>query len=73
VLLITLGLQPIFIRDSTLAFFLNGLIDNVMFSFLYSIPVCSEGNIMDHISAKHKFTWCCLQCCMIGASNSPCS
>jgi hypothetical protein len=37
---------------------------------LYSIPVCSEGNIVDHISAKHKLTWCCLQCCMIGASNS---
>jgi hypothetical protein len=27
-------------------------------------------NIVDHISAKHKLTWCCLQCCMIGASNS---
>jgi hypothetical protein len=25
---------------------------------------------VDHISAKHKLTWCCLQCCMIGASNS---
>jgi hypothetical protein len=37
---------------------------------LYLIPVCSEGNIVDHISAKHKLTWCCLQCCMIGASNS---
>jgi hypothetical protein len=36
---------------------------------LYSIPVCPEGNIVDHISAKHKLTWCCLQCCMIGASN----
>jgi hypothetical protein len=47
-----------------------GLIDNVLFSFLYLIPVCSEGNIVDHISAKHKLTWCCLQCCMIGASNN---
>jgi hypothetical protein len=25
---------------------------------------------VDHISAKHKLTWCCLQCCMIGSSNS---
>jgi hypothetical protein len=25
---------------------------------------------VDHISAKHKLIWCCLQCCMIGASNS---
>jgi hypothetical protein len=60
----------IFIRNSTLVFFLIGLIDNVLFSFLYLIPVCSEGNIVDHISAKHKLTWCCLQCCMIIASNS---
>jgi hypothetical protein len=60
----------IFIRNWTLVFFLIGLIYNVLFSFLYSIPVCSEGNIVDHISAKHKLTWCCLQCCMIGASNS---
>jgi hypothetical protein len=37
---------------------LIGLIDNVMFSVLYSIPVCSEGNMVDHISAKHKLTWC---------------
>jgi hypothetical protein len=37
---------------------------------LYLIPVCSEGNIVDHISAKHKLTWCCLPRCMIGASNS---
>jgi hypothetical protein len=36
---------------------------------LYSIPVCSEGNILVHIFAKHKLIWCCLQCCMIGASN----
>jgi hypothetical protein len=24
---------------------------------------------VDHISAKHKLKRCCLQCCMIGASN----
>jgi hypothetical protein len=41
-----------------------------MFSFLYLIPVCFEGNLVDHISGKYKLTWCCLQCCMIGASNS---
>jgi hypothetical protein len=51
-----------------LVLFLIGLIDNILFSFLYLIPVCSEGNIVDHNSAKHKLTWCCLQCCMIGAS-----
>jgi hypothetical protein len=62
----------IFIRNLTFVFvfFLLGLIYNVPFSFLYSITVCSEGNIVDHISANHKLTWCCLQCCMIGASNS---
>jgi hypothetical protein len=25
---------------------------------------------VDHISAKHKLIWCCLQCCMKVASNS---
>jgi hypothetical protein len=61
----------IFIRNLTvdLVFFLIGLIDNVLFSFLYSIPFCSEGNIVDHISAKHKLAWCCLHRCMICASN----
>jgi hypothetical protein len=74
VFLITLGLQPDIHKGRNLTivlvFFLIGLIDNVLFSFFYSIPVCSEGNIVDHISAKHKLTWCCLQCCMIGSSNS---
>jgi hypothetical protein len=52
--------------------FLIGIIDNVLFYFLYSILVCSKGNIVDHISAKHKVAVirCCLQCCMIGTSNS---
>jgi hypothetical protein len=70
--LITLGLQPYIPKrfDFYSCFFLIGLIDNVLFYFLYLIPMCSEGNIEDHISAKHKLTWCCLQCCMIGASNS---
>jgi hypothetical protein len=72
VFLITLGLQPYIHKrfNSCSFFFLIGLIDNVLFSFLYSIPVFSEGNIVDHIFAKHKLTWCCLQRCMIGASNS---
>jgi hypothetical protein len=60
----------IFIRNSTLVFFLIVIIDNVLSCFFYSILVCSEGNIVDHISSKHKLTWCCLQSCMIGASNS---
>jgi hypothetical protein len=51
-------------------FFLIVIIDNVLFSVLHLIPVGSEGNIVDHISAKHKLAWFCLQCCMIGASNS---
>jgi hypothetical protein len=55
---------------TAVVFFLIGLIYDILFSFLYLIPVCSEGNIVDHISAKHKLTWCCLQCCMVGASNS---
>jgi hypothetical protein len=60
----------IFISNLTLVLFLIGLIDNVLFSFFYLIPDCSEGNIVDQISAKHKLTRCCLQCCMIGAFNS---
>jgi hypothetical protein len=59
-----------FLKNQTLDFFLIRIIDNVLFSFLYSIPVFSECNIVDHISAKNKLTWCCLQCCVIGASNS---
>jgi hypothetical protein len=34
------------------------------------ITTFSEGNIVDHISAKHKLAWCCLQCYVIGASKS---
>jgi hypothetical protein len=59
VFLITLGLQPYFHKEFDSCFFI-GLIYNVVFSFFYLIPICSEGNIVDHISAKH----------MIGASNS---
>jgi hypothetical protein len=72
VFLKTLGLQPYFHKefDSCSCFLLIRMIDNALFSFLYSITVCSEGNIVNHISAKHKLTWCCLQCCMIGALNS---
>jgi hypothetical protein len=33
---------------------------DVLFYLLYSIPVFSEGNIVDHISAKYKLAWCCL-------------
>jgi hypothetical protein len=51
-------------------FFFIGLICNVLFHFLYMIPVFSEGNIVDHISAKQKLAWCCLQCCVICASSS---
>jgi hypothetical protein len=52
--------------------FFNGLLDNVLFRrmFLYLIPIRSAGNILDHIPAKDKLTWCCLQCCMNSASNS---
>jgi hypothetical protein len=57
-------------KNLTLAFFLIGLIANFLFSFLSLISLCSEGNIVDHISAKDKLTWCCLHCCVIGASNS---
>jgi hypothetical protein len=57
------------ISITTFVFFLIGLIYDVLFSFLYLIPVCSEGNILDHISAKHKlFGVACSV--MIGASNS---
>jgi hypothetical protein len=72
VFLTTLGLQPNIHKefDFCSCFLLIEIVYNVLISFLNVIPVCSEGNIVDHISAKHKLTWCCLQCCMIGASNS---
>jgi hypothetical protein len=70
VFLITPFFNLIFIMNSILVFFLIGLIYDVLFSCLYSIPVCSEGNIVDHIFAKHNLAWCCLRCCVIGASNS---
>jgi hypothetical protein len=61
-------------RNSTFdfVFFLIGLIDNLLslFLFLYLIPVCSEGNIVNHISAKHKLAWFCQHCCVIGGSNN---
>jgi hypothetical protein len=37
---------------------------------MHLIPVCSEDNIVDHISAKQTLTWSCLQRCMIVASIS---
>jgi hypothetical protein len=66
---ITLGLQPYIHREFNSCFLLIGLVDNVLFSLLDSIPIFSEGNIVNHISAKDKLAWCCLQCCVIGASN----
>jgi hypothetical protein len=56
-------------RNSTLVFFLILFIDNVVFSCLDSISFCSEDKIVNHIFAQHKLAKCCLQCCMIGASN----
>jgi hypothetical protein len=49
-------------------FFLIGIIDNVL--VFYSILIFYEGNILDHISAKNNFTWCCLKVCLISASDS---
>jgi hypothetical protein len=53
-------------------FFLIGLIDNFLFSFLDLILACSEGNMLNHKSTKHKFegTSCYLQYCVIVASDS---
>jgi hypothetical protein len=61
----------VFVRNLTLVLvlFLIGL-HTFLVSLLYLNSICSEGNIVDHISAKHKLAWCCLKCCMIGASNS---
>jgi hypothetical protein len=72
VFLITLDPQPYIHRNPTLilVFILIGIIDNVLFLILHFVPVYSEGNIVNHIPAKHKLAWCCLQCCVIGASNS---
>jgi hypothetical protein len=53
-----------------LVFFLIGLIDNVRFQLLYMNQLDSEGNIVDHISAKRKSVCYYLQCCVIGTSNS---
>jgi hypothetical protein len=69
VFLITLGLQPYIHKEFNSCFLMIVVIHNVLLSCFHSIPVFSEGNIVDHISAKHKLTWCFLQCCMISASN----
>jgi hypothetical protein len=70
VFLITPCLQPYkHIMNLTLVFFLIGFIDNLLFLFLNLKPVSSEGKNVNHIFAKHKLAWCCLQCCMIGACN----
>jgi hypothetical protein len=39
---------------------------------MYLIPIDSkkDNNIVDHLSAKYKMAWCCLQCFVIGAYNS---
>jgi hypothetical protein len=37
---------------------------------LYLIPICSEGDIVHYISAKHKLAWCFLQFCVLSVSNS---
>jgi hypothetical protein len=62
----------IFIRNLTIGivFFLMGLVDRTLFSFFFLISILSEGNIVDHISFKHKLTLCSLQCCVKDASNS---
>jgi hypothetical protein len=53
VFLITLGPQLYdFIINLILVFFLIVFIDNLMFLFLNLVPVSSEGNIVDHISAN---------------------
>jgi hypothetical protein len=74
VILITLGLQLYIHKEfnycSFFFIFLIVIIDTFLFCYLYSIPVSSEGNIVDHIAAKHKLAWCCLQCCVIFAFNS---
>jgi hypothetical protein len=71
VFLITLGLQPYIHKEFDSSCFLNEIIYKVLFSFLTTF--LSESNIVDHISAKHKLAWCCLHCCVIGASDSPSS
>jgi hypothetical protein len=58
------------IRNPTLVFVLIGTIDNVLFSFLHLIQIRSEVKIVNYICAKHKLECCCLQCFVIGASNS---
>jgi hypothetical protein len=72
VFLITLDLQPYIHKEFDSCFVHDWTYLQFPVFFLHSIPFCSEGNIMDHISAIHNLTWCCscLQCCMIGASNS---
>jgi hypothetical protein len=68
VFLITLVLQACIHKDD-LVFILIRFIDNILFSILDLIPGGSQGNILDHISAKNKLASYCLQCCVMGASN----
>jgi hypothetical protein len=53
-----------------LVFFLIIFINDFLILWLYLIPIWSLWNIVNHISAKYKLVWCCLQYCVIGAHNS---
>jgi hypothetical protein len=53
---ITLGLQTCIHKEFNFCFFFVGLVNNVLFSLLNMIPIRFKGNIMKHVSAKHKLT-----------------
>jgi hypothetical protein len=59
--LVKLGLQPYIHKEFDSCFLLYfGLFDYVLFSFSNSVPICLKYNIVNHISAKHQLTRCCL-------------
>jgi hypothetical protein len=60
VFLIILGLQPHIHNDY----------DSLSLHLLIMSCFSLNEIIVGHISAKHKLAWCCLQCCVICASNS---
>jgi hypothetical protein len=71
IFLIRIDLQP-YIHNEFDSRFLFDLLVISIFSFLYSILIRSEGNVVNYITAKHNLSgiWCYLHRCEIGASNN---
>jgi hypothetical protein len=73
VFLSTLSLQPHKLISKLFLvhiLFMTRLIDNVLFYFWIQSRFALKELLWIVFLDKHKLAWCCLQCCVIGASNS---